>query len=274
MKNNILAISAFILFLSGSVNASAILVDEFTIIKNGSMIYQDTFDDGLAPPDASTISQTYKVFGGPVIETGGRVALDASSGEAVVRPDAGNMTRQGVRVKTNINPAEPGKGLRTDDTFSITGLFDLTAVSGIRERYGVRLTDGGQIDSDDSVGLSVMRTSASQIDVVFHSYDQTAFAFTDLEAFALDDSHDQISLTLSRLNSATNDITASFAYVDGGVSGSTITFTTTDTIFNGAEDWTRAQVMHVAPVPVPAATWLFASGLLGLIGIVRQKSIS
>lgn len=32
-----------------------------------------------------------------------------------------------------------------------------------------------------------------------------------------------------------------------------------------------AMVTDVAPVPVPAAAWLFGSGLLGLVGIVRKK---
>lgn len=32
-----------------------------------------------------------------------------------------------------------------------------------------------------------------------------------------------------------------------------------------------AMVTNVAPVPIPAAAWLFVSGLLGLIGIARRK---
>ena len=41
-------------------------------------------------------------------------------------------------------------------------------------------------------------------------------------------------------------------------------------IFNG-EDFTRAQFQAVTPVPLPAAIWLFGSGLLGLIGVSRRK---
>jgi len=29
--------------------------------------------------------------------------------------------------------------------------------------------------------------------------------------------------------------------------------------------------VEIAPVPVPAAVWLFGSGLLGLIGVARRK---
>ncbi len=31
-------------------------------------------------------------------------------------------------------------------------------------------------------------------------------------------------------------------------------------------------VMEVTPVPVPAAVWLFASGLLGLVGVARRRA--
>jgi hypothetical protein len=116
-----------------------------------------------------------------------------------------------------------------------------------------------------------MRTSINLIDVVFHHYDQTAFTFVDLETIALNPNHDQIALTLSRLNPSNNDIIASFAYVDGGVTGLSTTFATTETIFNG-EDFTRGQFMYLAPVPIPAAVWLFASGLFGLIGVARRKA--
>jgi hypothetical protein len=33
-------------------------------------------------------------------------------------------------------------------------------------------------------------------------------------------------------------------------------------------------VTYIAPVPVPAAVWLFASGLIGLVGIARRRKIS
>jgi len=35
--------------------------------------------------------------------------------------------------------------------------------------------------------------------------------------------------------------------------------------------FTTEAFVSVAPVPVPAAMWLFGSGLLGLVGIARRK---
>ena len=262
------------LFFSAGLNATTVYIDNLTIIKNGNVIFNDAFDNGIAPPDTGGNTQTYDLRGGPLgPETGGKLALDASQGEVVQRPDAGTMQRQGARVHTSADPLQPTNGLRTDDLFSVTGIFDITNLINVRERYGVRLVDSASINpsNNDSVGISVMRTSDQELSVVFHSHDPTAFTFIDLESILLDTNNEQIALTLSRSNLADNIITASFAYVNGGVTGSTTTFTATDTIFNG-EDFTRAQFMYLAPVPIPSAIWLFGSGLLGLIGISRRKS--
>lgn len=270
------ALCACLLTMVVSINANAatlVLLDDFQIVKNGGVIFQDIFSNGTPPPDTGGNTQTYTVRGGPLgPESGGKLTLDADSGEIVTRPDAGTMARQGARVNTSRSSTDTTKGLRTDDTFSIIGLFDITLVPGVRERYGVRLTDGGSSQRDDNLGLSVMRTSVSQIDIAFSRFDQIADTWTILDSIALDivGSHDQIELSLSRLDTMNNDITASFAYVDGGTKGATTTFGTTAAIFNG-EDFTRGQFMYLAPVPVPPAVWLFGSGLLGLVGMARRK---
>jgi hypothetical protein len=254
--------------------ATTVLIDNFSIDKNGSTIFNDAFDNNIPPPDTGGNTQSYQIFGGSLgPEVGGKLTLNAANGENVTRPDAGAMTRQGARVRTNIDPLQPANGLRIDDLFSVTGIFDIAIPEDVRERYGVRLTDGSSTGNllNNSVGISVMRTSSSLVEIVLHHYDQTAFTFTDIATFALDTNHDQIALTLSRLDAANNDITASFAYIDAGVMGSVTTFTSTVAIFDG-EDFTRATFMHIAPIPIPPAVWLFGTGLLGLIGIARRKN--
>lgn len=258
--------------VSSSANAANVYIDEFTIIKNDNIIFQDTFSNGVPPEDNGGNRQSYKVFGGPLgAETGGKLALDARQGVLMNRPGDVQLIRQGARVNTNTDIATPNKGLRTDDTFSITGLFDLTDLFGVSEWYGVRLTDVGSNYWNDTLGLSVMRTSETQLDVVFHSFDRNAFTFNILEAITVDLEHEQIALMLSRNNLNTGAINASFAYVDAGVTGTFTEFAATDSIFLG-EDFTRGAYMYVAPVPVPAAAWLFGTGLIGLVGVARRKS--
>ena len=41
--------------------------------------------------------------------------------------------------------------------------------------------------------------------------------------------------------------------------------------YNGANEVTAAATTSVTVVPVPAAAWLFGSGLIGLIGLARRK---
>jgi hypothetical protein len=41
-----------------------------------------------------------------------------------------------------------------------------------------------------------------------------------------------------------------------------------------SSDGTLSNVTSVSPVPLPAAVWLFGSGLLGLVGVGRRRSVS
>jgi len=40
----------------------------------------------------------------------------------------------------------------------------------------------------------------------------------------------------------------------------------------GEPGWSATYTMETTVIPVPAAVWLFGSGLLGLIGIARRKA--
>ena len=42
--------------------------------------------------------------------------------------------------------------------------------------------------------------------------------------------------------------------------------------FQGQQVVGRTLAIDVAPVPVPAAVWLFGSGLLGLVGVARRRA--
>jgi len=267
-------IAASIGFVPSYAQAVTVIIDEFSIIKNGNTIFYDSYDNNVPPPDTGGNTQDYQIYGGPLgPESGGKLTLPGV-GESTTRPDAGTMLREGARVRTSIDPLQPTNGLRIDDLFSVTGIFDISIPTNVRERYGVRFTDGSSSAGNllnNSVGISVMRTSTSLVEIVLHHYDQTAFTFTDLATFTLDTNHDQIALTLSRLDVSNNEITASFAYIDAGVMGSTTTFSTTVQIFDG-EDFTRAAFMHLTPVPLPPTLWLFGSGMLGLVGVARRKA--
>lgn len=63
--------------------------------------------------------------------------------------------------------------------------------------------------------------------------------------------------------------------VEGGVltfTGSNLSFTGTESrVLNGGVAETRGVDFAGSVVPIPAAVWLFGSGLVGLIGVARRK---
>jgi len=58
---------------------------------------------------------------------------------------------------------------------------------------------------------------------------------------------------------------------DTNNAGYEVNFETSPTLFSASYNWNVA--IDVATVPAPAAAWLFVSGLLGLAGIARKKSV-
>ncbi len=56
---------------------------------------------------------------------------------------------------------------------------------------------------------------------------------------------------------------------DPDKSGYEVNLESAPTLFSASYNWSVA--IDVAPVPVPAAAWLFGSGLLGFIGVARRK---
>jgi hypothetical protein len=62
-----------------------------------------------------------------------------------------------------------------------------------------------------------------------------------------------------------------FGSYDNNVLGQTVYFEITNLAFDGTT-FTGDFSFNVQAVPVPAAVWLFASGLIGLIGLARRKA--
>ena len=111
-----------------------------SIVKNGGAFFDDTFNDGIAPPDSPNpiLYNTSGIFSG----TGDRAIMDGIlAGPAIGVGTPDEFVGHFATVRSNINPADTALGLKIDDDFTVAGRFDLIQPDDRREAYGIRLTD-------------------------------------------------------------------------------------------------------------------------------------
>jgi len=275
---NIVASALTLLTVVASVPAHAAFVfyaDNFSVTKNGSPLFSDDFSNGVPPPSApnfltNNAPASYSVYG-TVGESGGKLILDSSGAVPSTGPVPGLVQNVILNTNTSDLPSDASLGLKSDMTFSVSGLFDLVAPGPAGEGYGVRLTDYTSTHTgNDIIDLLLMRDADNSLSVGLRHVDLTLGTITWLEAITADPFHQQILLSLSKPDSGSSAIHAEFAYVDSGVTGSFTSFTTTPTDFNG-ETYTSAGIHTLTPVPLPAAGWLFMPGLAAVFGWARRR---
>jgi T1SS-143 domain-containing protein len=229
-------------------------IDEFKVVKNGTVVVlDDQFSDNNPPPSAppppSGPTLSYSVTG-TISESGGRAVLNGSNaGFGTGSPAGDPFFGQYATLNTNINPSDSA-GLKSNSSFTVSGLFDLTLPAEDRNEYGIRLTDRTASQAGDStVELRVARGADGIERVQLREIDFASGTRTLLQSFNLNPgTHDQILLSLTNDSENTGVIHASFQLEQGGVlDGATLTnFTFTGTVFNN-ENWTRAQFFAEAP---------------------------
>jgi len=262
-------------------SATIFSIDEFTVARgDGTVIFKDSFDGGGAPPSAPNFISngnpaSYFLTGAAGIEAGGSYGLDTSIGavrDAVSRP--GQNLVVDARLQTNVDNANNSNGLKGGNTFIVSGLFNLASLPVVpREGYGVRLSDSSVVGGtgNDILDIFLRQNSSGVLVIEFRRVDLVADFITSYGTFAYDLGHDQVLLQLSKLDTATKAIQASFAYVDSGVTGAFTTFGTTADIFNG-ENATRASFRATSPIPLPPTIFLSLIGLAALVSVRKFKA--
>lgn len=267
--------------LIGMSTASAALftIDNFKITRvNGNLVFQDTFSDGVPPPSAPNFTNgnagSYSIVGVAGPEAGGKLNLNTALGapsDAVGRPGQNRVID--ARLLTNTDPTNMVNGFKVGNDFIVSGLFDLSVLPTLRrEGFGIRLSDVGLTPaSNDILDLMVRLNAAGNLVVDFRRLDVAADFVTIIDSAIFELGHQQILLELSKLNAATKTITASFAYVDGGIAGSNFVFANAADIFNG-ENVTRASFRAQTPIPIPPTLYLSLLGLAGMIWMRKRVS--
>lgn len=280
---------------SVSAMATPFQLDEFRVDRNGGLFFQDTFDNGDPADTGWTYANGNTAFYdtipaaglvGP--ESGGKLRLDPRDGTRMSSPLTGNLVDvQRGRVISNMsnNPDNLHRGLKVDDSIRVEGIFDLIMPTGMRERFGVRLSDDGvnQGLPIDRAEVDVRMTAAGVV-VEFADYDFPNAKRNILDSVLLDAAalglapadfaaYDQIGLILIRdlvAGVANPGVNGAFRLIDNdGVYADVVhNFGGSTTLFEG-ELWTRAEFVAVAQVSEPA-TWLLLSGMLGVLRLRRR----
>lgn len=286
------------MILCGAMPANATflpVLDEFWVIKNGSEVFRDSFNDGApapsGPEDAITgTGDTYTVIGGGgvVSESGGKLLLDPSLGIGQLNPEGNLNIRTEVRRQRSTNPLSSAF-LGFSDSFEISTLYDLSSLPDVAASgFGVRLSDqapGNANGGNDILLLEVARGRTSgQLGILYSDID---FGTNNVETFdfiALDPilganpTAEQIQLTLTK-DANSNIVGGYFTLFDG--IGTTLLTQTVDNVGNDngltasiydGENFTRAAfaVRTQIEVPEPGMAGIFVAGILAMAAMRRR----
>lgn len=274
------------LALWGAAQAAPYRIDSFSVERNGSTIFTDLFDDGLAPPPGplfpGTTTPGYTAerivgdFSGA--ENSGKLGLDPlRRGVATVNPLTGMP--EGVKFQAaylNVNTQETvetaARGLKLHHSFRVSAVFDLVTppkADGF-DSYGLRLADfdnRGAQGWNDVLDLQVFKSRSSGNPVLLLiQRDFRVGSRSTLAQLRLDPTQgDQVELFFDKDTVDDPTVQAGWRYLSGGVGiGERQVLSSSATLFHG-EVFTRPGFFAVSQVPEPSVALLMSGGLL-LVG--------
>lgn len=258
----VLLAAAFVIVGAYSPRASATVfsIDNFSVTLNGSLIFDDEFDDGLIPPSGPAFindplrSPIYTGIRGTFIgEAGGKLSYDPAFG--TLQPNCCgqiiNLTR--ARLRTSVDSSLP-TNLGPSDTFNVSAVFDLVNPGPAGEDFRISMSDSASGNtSNDAVFVGVRRADFGSGNPLNSLNGQVVIFFakanaeTDVVTFAdaipvdLTGNPDQIRLSFEKTNASNTEIAATYTYLkDGAELSETQTFSQTFSLYNG-EEFTRPE---------------------------------
>ena len=265
-------------FASASSASFIAAIDNFTVTRNGSVLFNDSFGDGAEPPSvpAGNGALTYSTFGAPGNETGGKFFIDSNDG--LYQPAGDGTARLRSNYRLNSSTDASSSGLKINSAFKVTGLFDMEVGNSPFDLFTIDVTSGtgpafGSPTGGQVWSIAVGKGSSGLDTVRLVLQDYTAHTIQVVASVALNLAHDQILLQFDRDNLGNNLAHASFQYVDGGVAGTAIQLG--DAVLFQSSNYVRAQFtvqQETALIPLPGTLWLLFAGCAGLFAFRRRAA--
>jgi hypothetical protein len=238
--------------ITAPISQSAIVVDDLSITKNETLIYNNTFSQ--APPASPTILSNgvptpivFLTLGSSWTEANGHAVLWSptaqSTGFARTTTASGNDEVYAL-LNTNTDPTST-LGLKESTGFAVSSTFNLTALQ--HGSYGMQLNDGTSTHGPDEV-VQLLVTSNNgttvvellQSDLATNPVSSVVLASQTLTSDQLT-GNNQIEFQLSHAQNAMT-VTGSFELLNNGTVTTTVSFTTPGTVFTSSNDWTRVAI--------------------------------
>ena len=269
-------------FWSLGANGAVVYLDQFEVTKNGNTFFTDSFADGNAPPSAPNFPNrdpaSYSVFGTFVAgsESGGLLRLNSADGGLTQNAlGQGRLTLRAA-LNSNIDPSNLINGLKIDDKLNLTGLFNLSSLTGpLINGYGIRFSDRTAAGVNQAAELDVRfnpETGKVEVRYVLQDFNTSQIFERGLADFAPPNGADQILLQLARPDDANTNFFASYSYLQAGnIIGGGV-FEAPISLFQG-ENFVRAEFLafESLPVPEPGTLALLCLGFAGMAAMRRRR---
>jgi hypothetical protein len=266
--------------LSGPAQAGIFELDTFSVTRNGTTIFTDTFSDGAPPPSAPAFNDgspaSYTVFGSAGPESGGLLTLNTANGGLTTNAagDARLTIRAALDTNTSNDPALLNRGLKDDDVLRLRGLFNLGVPVGPQlNGYGIRFSDRALGVINQAADLQVLFNPVTgNAEIAWGLQDFASGVVTRVQSanLLLLSGADQILLQIDRPDLTSKDFFASWSVLSNGSVIQTGSFATGIGLFDG-ERFVRAEFLAFSSVPLPGTVWLVGAGLLAGLGFARRR---